>query len=130
MAYRLTAITTLLMLITYLWTGVLVGKARSAHAVKAPATEGPDAFNRVYRAHVNTLEQLALMVPALWIFATVVGDVWAGALGLVWIAGRVMFVLGYAEAAEKREMGFGVTFVSMAIAIVGGLGGLIWGMIK
>ena len=47
MDYRLTALATLAMVATYVWTGLMVGQARGKHKVKAPATEGPDDFNRV-----------------------------------------------------------------------------------
>lgn len=120
-AFRFTALATLAMLITYFWTGFLVGKARAEHKVKAPATEGPDPFNRVYRAHVNTLEQLVLMLPALWIFTLGIGDVWGALLAAVWIVGRILYVLGYAQAADKRGTGFSITVISFAVAVLGGV---------
>ncbi len=130
MLFRYTAIVTLLMVITYVWTGILVGKARATHGVKAPATEGPDGFNRVYRAHGNTLEQMVAMLPALWIFAMTIGDQWAGLLGLVWIVGRVLYVQAYAAAADKRGFGFMVSFIAMAVAVVGGLGVLMTSLLR
>ena len=130
MAYQLTALATLAMVATYLWTGILVGAARGRHKVKAPATEGPDDFNRIYRAHENTLEQFAAMVPAMWVFAYVVGDRWAALLGLVWIVGRVMYVTSYAKEAEKRGVGFGITFSALAISVIGGAGTILWNMAR
>jgi glutathione S-transferase len=130
MAYQLTALVTLAMVATYVWTGIMVGSARGQHKVKAPATEGPDDFNRVYRAHVNTLEQFAAMVPALWVFAYAVGDRWAALLGLVWVVGRVIYVTGYASAADKRNTGFLVTFIALGIAVVGGAGAILWSMLR
>lgn len=130
MDYRLTALATLAMIATYVWTGLMVGKARGKHKVKAPATEGPDDFNRVYRAHVNTLEQLAAMVPALWVFAYAVGDRWAALLAIVWVVGRIMYVTSYTTAADKRGTGFMVTFTALAIAVVGGAGTLIWSLVR
>jgi glutathione S-transferase len=119
MAFRLTALITLAMLVTYFWTGILVGQGRGKHKVKAPAIEGPDEFNRIYRAHVNTLEQLVLMLPALWLFAITVGDQWAAVLGLIWIAGRTFYVMSYIKEAEKRGPGFGISFAAFAIAVIG-----------
>jgi glutathione S-transferase len=126
MPYRYTAIVTLLMVITYMVAGFLVGAARGKHGVKAPATEGPDAFNRVYRAHMNTLEQLVAMLPALWLFAITVGDQFAGALGLVWVVGRILYIQAYAVAAEKRGFGFMVSFIALVVAVLGSLGSLLW----
>jgi glutathione S-transferase len=130
MFYRYTALITLLMLVTYIWTAANVSRARSAHGVKAPATEGPDAFNRVYRAHVNTLEQLVLMLPALWICAVYVGDLWAGLLGLAWVVGRVLYVTSYSADAEKRGLGFMIGFFALVAAIVASLGAIIFSMLK
>ena len=130
MPYRYTALITLIMLVTYVWTGLSVAKARRTHGVKAPATEGPDGFNRVYRAHVNTLEQLVLMLPALWICAAAVGDVWASVLGLVWVIGRILYVTAYAEAAAKRGTGFLIGFIALAAAVVASFGAIILSLSK
>jgi glutathione S-transferase len=129
LAYHLTALATSAMLATYFWTGALVGQGRVRHKVKAPAVEGPDDFNRIYRAHVNTLEQLVLMLPAMWIFALTVTDRWAALLGLVWVVGRVAYVLGYKAAAEKRDVGFVISFAAFAVALIGGVIQLVRGML-
>jgi glutathione S-transferase len=112
---------TLLMLLVYMWAGILVGKARSTYGVKAPATEGPDAFNRVYRAHVNTLEQLAVALPAFWVFNLFQAARWAALLMAIWCVGRVIYVLTYARSAEKRGLGFMISYIPTAAAILGGL---------
>ena len=130
MIYPLTALATLAMVAHYVWTAILVGGARREHKVKAPETTGPDDFNRVYRAHANSLEQLASMLPVLWVFALTAGDRWAGLLGLVWLVGRVMYVLAYKEAADKRGTGFMIGFIAMAAGLVGSAGVILWGMLK
>jgi glutathione S-transferase len=112
---------TLLMLLIYIWTGLLVGNVRRRLDVQAPATEGPDEFNRVYRAHVNTLEQLALALPAFWVFNLFQAARWAALLMAIWCVGRVMYVLSYARAAEKRGPGFMITYIPTFAAILGSL---------
>jgi glutathione S-transferase len=112
---------TLLMLLVYMWTGILVGKARGTFDVKAPATEGPDGFNRIYRAQANTLEQLAVALPAFWIFNLFQAARWAALLMGIWCIGRVIYVLSYAQAAEKRGLGFGITYLPTLAAILGSL---------
>jgi glutathione S-transferase len=119
MDYRLTALATIAMVVTYLWAGIRVAGARRRHGVKAPATTGPDEFNRVFRAQQNTLEQMAAMLPALWVFAYAVGDRWAALVALVWIVGRIVYVSGYAAAADKRGTGFMISFAALAVACVG-----------
>jgi glutathione S-transferase len=118
-ALPLTSLVTLAMLLTYFWTGILVGQSRAKHGLQAPTTSGPDAFNRVMRAHINTLEQLVLMLPALWLFAMWVSDRYAALLGLVWIAGRVLYVISYSRDADSRGPGFGIGFAAFAIAAIG-----------
>jgi glutathione S-transferase len=121
-AYPLTALVTGLALLVYVWTGLVVGKARKVHGVDYPATHGPDGFNRVWRAHMNTLEQLALFLPSLWLFAIIVSDRWAAFLGLIWCLGRIWYVNGYAKAPEKRSTGFLIGLLATAICLFGALG--------
>jgi glutathione S-transferase len=130
MLYPLTALATLGMVGVYVWTMVLIGPARRKHGVKAPDTTGPDDFNRVYRAHVNTLEQLVMMLPVLWVFALAVGDRWAALLGLVWIMGRIVYVLGYTAAANKRGTGFMIGLAALAIGLFGSAGTILWDVLR
>jgi glutathione S-transferase len=124
--YPYAALGTGLVILLYVWTGLTVGKARKAHGVDYPNTVGNDAFNRVWRAHQNTLEALPQFLPSLWLFALIVSDVWAGALALLWALGRILYVNGYAVAAEKRGTGFMISLLATAIALFGSLGTVIW----
>jgi glutathione S-transferase len=118
-ALALMALMTLAMLLVYMWTGLLVGRARKQMDVPAPATQGPDAFNRLYRAHVNTLEQLVLALPSFWIFNLFESTRWTALLMMVWCAGRIVYVLAYIRDADRRSTGFMISFVAMAIAMLG-----------
>jgi glutathione S-transferase len=120
--YPFAALATGLVILVYVWTGLTVGKARKAHGVDYPDTVGNDAFNRVWRAHQNTLEALPQFIPSLWLFAVIVSDAWAGTLALLWAVGRILYVKGYAEAAEKRSTGFFISLVATATALFGALG--------
>jgi glutathione S-transferase len=112
-----TALVTLLALILYFWLGFRVGQARVKFGVKAPATTGHPDFERTFRIQMNTLEWMPIFLPAIWLAAIYVSDIGAALIGVVWIAGRVLYTRDYTEAAEKRETGFFV----QAIA-----GGLLW----
>jgi glutathione S-transferase len=125
-AYPFAALGTGLVILVYVWTGLTVGKARKAHGVDYPNTVGNDAFNRVWRAHQNTLEALPQFIPSLWLFALIVSDAGAGVLALVWAAGRILYVRGYAVAADKRGTGFMVSLLATAIALFGALGVVVW----
>src|SRR5262245_54994057 len=104
-----------LALLVYFWTSIKVGGARAAFKVPAPATDGPPEFQRVFRVQMNTLEQLVLFVPALWLFATCWGDLYAAIAGVVWPIGRIVYARGYYAAAEKRSLGFLIAFLSTAV---------------
>jgi glutathione S-transferase len=115
------ALVTLLAVIFYFYTGFLVGGAREKFGVKAPATTGHPEFERVFRVQMNTLEWMPIFLPSLWLFAAYVGDISAAVIGLVWIAGRVLYLIGYSEAADKRHRGFGVQVLAAAVLWVGAL---------
>ena len=69
-AMELVYATILLALIEYIVMAALVGRARAKYGVHAPAMTGHPDFERANRVHVNTLENLIIFVPAVWIFAT------------------------------------------------------------
>ena len=48
---------------------------------------------------------------------------------MVWIAGRVLYMTGYSQAAEKRSMGFGIQALAGAVLWVGALGAIVWRLI-
>ena len=124
--YPFAAIVTVLVIFVYLWTAVLVGKARKAHGVNYPETTGPEAFTRVWRAHMNTLEQLPVIYAAMWLFATIVSDRWAALGGLIWCVGRILYVRGYAIAPEKRSLGFLIGALASLAMLLGSLGVVVW----
>lgn len=126
MADLIPAFVTLLALGFYFYTGLLVGQARGKYKVPVPAMTGDPAFERTLRAQLNTAEWMPLFLPALWLFAIYVDPVVAGALGVVWILGRMMYVSGYIAQAEKRSMGFLVQFVAWVALFLGTLIGLVW----
>jgi len=68
---------------------------------------------------MNTLEQLVLFLPALWLFALLLSPVWASLLGVVWIVGRALYATGYYRDAEKRSVGFVIASIAFAVLWLG-----------
>src|SRR5579872_711200 len=101
-----TAITTLLAVALYFFFATLVAAAHGRFKVKLPATTGDPHFERIFRAHINTLEWLPTFLAPLWLCAIYLDDAAAAALGLIWIGGRAWYFLGYSRAVEKRLPGF------------------------
>jgi glutathione S-transferase len=127
--YHLTAPVTCLALLFYAFTGVQVSKARTAFGIKAPATTGHPDFERAFRVQMNTLEWMPVFLPALWLFAIYLSDSIAAVLGLVWIAGRFLYLTGYTQAANKRSMGFTIQAVACLLLWAGALGAIIWRLV-
>lgn len=116
-ATLLTAIVTILALLVFFWTGFRVGGMRQKHGIKAPATTGNTEFECAYRVQMNTLEQIVIFLPLLWLsdayFHTY--PLLTGGLGLVWIVGRVMYTVGYsATDPSKRGPGFLISLLATA----------------
>ncbi len=124
-----TALVTLLAVILYFWLGFRVGQARATFGIKAPATIGNPDFERVFRVQMNTLEWMPVFLPALWLAAVYVSDIGAALLGVVWIAGRVLYMRGYSEAAEKRETGFFVQAIATGLLWLAALIGVVASML-
>jgi hypothetical protein len=62
------SLVTIASLILYLSVIINVGRARVKYKIPAPQTSGDPDFERVFRVQQNTLEQLVLFLPALWLF--------------------------------------------------------------
>lgn len=123
------ALITLLTLLMYYGQSINVGVARRKHGIKPPHTTGNVDFERVFRVHYNTLEQLPLFLIPLWLFALVVSSYWAGWLGLAWLIGRAGYTYGYYLAADKRHSyGSIVSYFAGAVLILGSLFGIIAGL--
>ena len=124
-----TALVTLLAVVLYFYTGLLVAKARQKFGVFAPATTGNPDFERVFRVQMNTLEWMPIFLPSLWLFAIYISDPFAALLGLVWIAGRILYLTGYSEAADKRGRGFGIQAGAAILLWLGALGAIVWRLV-
>jgi glutathione S-transferase len=127
--FHFTALVTCLAILFYFFTCVQVAKARAAFGIKAPAMSGNPDFERVFRVQMNTLEWMPIFLPSLWLFAIYISDPVAAVLGVVWIAGRVLYMTGYSQAANKRGTGFGIQAAAATILWLGALGAIVWRLI-
>lgn len=115
------SLVTVLTLILYLILIVNVGRARAKYKISPPEISGDPNFERVFRVQQNTLEQLILFLPALWLFSQFVSPVWGAAIGSVWLVGRSLYAWGYYQAAEKRMLGFAMGTSATFILLGGSL---------
>ena len=127
---ELVALITLLALLQYFLFGFQVGQMRAKHGVKAPAMSGHPEFERMFRVQQNTMEQLVMFIPALWICAHVGEPRWAAGIGLFFVVGRFIYKRAYVADPAKRSLGFTITLLSTTVLIGWGLYGTgleIWG---
>lgn len=113
-----TVIITILALAQFVQFGIQVGSMRGKHGIKAPAVTGHPEFERMFRIQQNSMEQLVVFVPALWIFAHLVNPLWGAGMGLVFIIGRFIYRASYLKDPDARGMGFTITFVPTAVMLV------------
>ena len=92
------AIVAALALIQYMVISLMTGRARQTYNVPAPAMTGDPTFERYYRVQQNTVEQLVIFLPALFMFAHYASRRFGVLLGLLFIAGRFLYARGYIAA--------------------------------
>lgn len=114
-----------LALIEFLVFGLLVGRARARCNIEAPATTGHPVFERYFRVQQNTLEQLMVFVPSMWLFGLYVSPLWAAGLGVVFVIGRALYLTGYVADPKRRGAGFGLSFLPNLVLVIGALVGAI-----
>lgn len=125
MQLQWTAWATLAALLTYFWMIRNVGLMRMKLGIKAPEMNGPTEFLSVQRVQANTVEQMLLFFPSLWMCAVFLGDKWAAAGGVLWVVGRLMYAQAYYRDPSKRGPGFSLTVAASFLLMSGTVVGLI-----
>lgn len=118
-------IVTALALLQFTVFAFKVGGARGKYGIKAPATTGNEVFERLFRVQQNTLEQLIVFIPGLFLFSRYFNPLWAAALGAVYLVGREIYAATYVKDPAKRSLGFGLTFLPTMVLVIGGLIGAV-----
>jgi uncharacterized membrane protein YecN with MAPEG domain len=109
------SVITLLSLLVLIWVSYIVAHFRKKCGIKAPATTGDPLFERAYRVQMNTIESAIVFLPALWLAARWGSGYVVAVAGGLWIAGRIVYALGYLQAAERRSLGFGMSFMAIVV---------------
>lgn len=119
------ALVTLLLLVQYTVYTMMCGMARGKDTVVAPATSGDEKFERAFRVQMNTLEQLMVTLPAMWVCAHFYSPTAAAGLGAVFMIGRLLYRQAYMKDPSTRGTGMMIGFFANMVMIVLGLWGAI-----
>ncbi|MDH3614785.1 MAG: MAPEG family protein [Gammaproteobacteria bacterium] len=111
-------IVTVLAILQFVWFGIQVGSLRAKHEIKAPSMSGAPEFERMFRIHYNTMEQLVVFLPALWLYAHMVNPVWGAGFGVVYLIGRFVYRAAYLKDPAGRSAGFTLTFIPAAVMLI------------
>ena len=76
-------------LFEYVFFTMRTGKARMDSGLKAPAVTGDEMFERFFRVQQNTLEQIVVFIPSIYICATYLNEPVAAVIGLLFIVSSV-----------------------------------------
>jgi glutathione S-transferase len=119
----------LLALLQYVFFTGRVGLGRGKYKIDAPACNGDENFERLFRVQQNTLEQLIVFIPATYAFAYYLSPKWVLAAGALFIIGRFLYATEYAKDPKTRTPGMGMTLLANVVLVLGALFGLIRGML-
>jgi uncharacterized membrane protein YecN with MAPEG domain len=124
--YYPVAVVTLLCGLMLFGMSYVVGRVHARTGIHAPVMTGDPLLERAIRAHMNTLEWMPIFLPALWLFAAGISPGWAATLGLLWMAARVHFFIGYMRAPKGRVPGFVAQAAIAGILLVAALLRFLW----
>jgi glutathione S-transferase len=105
--------------------GVMVGRGREKYGVPAPATTGHPTWERLNRAHQNSLEQLVLFIPLLFAYTLNAGLQTGIALGVVYLIARILYAVGYVRDPARRRVGAFLTFGVLTWLAIGAIVGIV-----
>jgi uncharacterized membrane protein YecN with MAPEG domain len=93
--------------------------------VNAPACEGDETWDRLFRVQQNTMEQLVVMIPATFAFAYYVNAQWVLLPGAIFIIGRFLYSAEYVKDPKSRAPGMSITLLANVILVLGSLGAVL-----
>lgn len=119
----------LLALLQYVFFTARVGLGRGKYKIEAPACEGDENWERLFRVQQNTMEQMIVLVPATFAFAYYMSSTWVLVPGTVYLIGRFLYSAEYVKDPKTRTPGMVLTMLANVVLVLGALFGVVKGMI-
>lgn len=123
------ALLIILAVLQFMSFSFLVGPARPKFGVTAPAVTGNEEWERRYRVHQNTMEQLVSFVPAIYLCATYVHETFAIICGVIYLLGRTHYAYSYIKDPKLRAPGMILSFFPILVMALAAAGGIIWSLL-
>ena len=120
----------ILALAEYLFFMGAVGKARGTFEIKAPATTGNEQFERYFRVQANTVEQLIVFIPAIYLAAMYTNEIAAALTGCLFLVGRALYYRAYVNDPSKRALGMVTGYIATVLLLLGALVGVVVSMLR
>jgi glutathione S-transferase len=115
----------LFIIAVYYGQSIQVTIKRIKAGIKYPAVSGEDQFERVFRAHYNSLENIVIVIPLILIFGFTVNMFWGAIAGFGWGIFRIFYAIGYSKSAATRHPAGGISSLFLIILFAGSLFGLL-----
>jgi len=110
----LVTIVALIQVMAFQWR---VGKGRNRYNVPGPATTGPETWERYNRVHLNTVENLVMLLPLMWICACFLHPWVAAGLGLLFVLARGWYSRLYVADPGTRGSAAWVTGICLYLLV-------------
>jgi glutathione S-transferase len=121
-AIILTGFVTLVAILITLGFAILVGRTRGRVRIDAPAMSGHPDLERALRIQGNTVEQIVIFLPALWLAALYFQGWVPPIIGAVWCLGRIIYAVAYGSH-KQRLPGFALTVLpSVTLILLAAIG--------
>lgn len=128
--YYPVAVVTLLCSLMIFGMALTVARTHKKTGILAPTMTGDPLLERAIRAHSNSVEWLPIFLPSMWLFAIYWSPIWAAALGLLWLVGRIAYFVGYPSAPLNRYPGFFIQSIAAFALLFGALGRIVYLMMQ
>ena len=102
-----------------------VGMARNEFQIPGPATSGHPTWERYNRVHLNTIENLVVFLPLLWLCGHLLSPWVATPLGVLFVVARGIYSRAYVADPETRGKGAWLTSIVLMLLVAGSVAGLV-----